>query len=66
MEKNNDMELYSKTLKKALKETFDAELEDNDIIDIEHNYQDHMVVDIIVNKQFTFYAFNFRFGSFPY
>lgn len=58
-------------LKKALKKTFDVELEEKDKIYIEHNYCNYDIVDLIIEdcntkEKYTFYAFNTETQSFPY
>lgn len=53
-------------LEKALMETFGVELEEDDKIEIRHCYADHMIFDIIVNDEYEFYAYNARYGCFPY
>jgi uncharacterized protein YlxP (DUF503 family) len=58
-------------IKEELKKQFDVEVEENDTIEYEHNYMNHMIVDVIVTdaetkEQHTFQAFNLEYGKFPY
>lgn len=58
-------------LSKALKETFGVELEDCDKVELEHNYCNYMIVDVIVTdgntgKKNNFLAYNTKLGIFPY
>lgn len=53
-------------LEKALKRTFDVELEEDDKVEFVHCYQNHMIVDVVVNNEYVFYAFDCQHGCFPY
>ena len=67
---HRDNELIEFFLKKALKESFDVELENNDKVTIEHNYCESSIVDIIIvdcntKEKHIFYAYDMERHSFP-
>ena len=61
----------SEMLAKALKETFDLELDPTDVVTFEHNYCEYTIVDVVITDTKTgerFVGFNFdtKLGIFPY
>ena len=58
-------------LKKALKMTFDFELEKEDYIEFEHNYSDENIVDVVIidhrtGDKYIFDAYDLKRHCFPY
>ena len=58
-------------LKKALKRTYDVLLDDGDEIELEHNYCEHTIVDVLITdvntgEKHTFFAYDTVLGVFPY
>ena len=58
-------------LRKALMETHNVELEPTDIVEFQHNYCGHNIVDVVVTdtktgKVHIFEMFDTRLGVFPY
>lgn len=63
--------MIDQKLKMALFKTHGIELESGDTVGIRYNYADYAIVDVIVidfrtGRQFTFYAYDTRKGTFPY